>query len=278
MPIVKNSKGYEIIEVSNLNELGSSNDTLHLANEEAMLSKLDAVVTNTSNISIDANSVSLNVDGLETLQTAANSSLVDNNTKLDTIDNTIQNQASLIDQINSKLGILDTSQVVVVDSALPNGATTLIKQTEIETAVVAVEASQQLILTKLTEVDEVLDTIKLDTRKNITEIQFISNFSLGSNSQLTSTTKNVTAGRHCCVVGTETGNSGAMVQLFGGLTNSTSDMYLVGEGYYKETAISGQRLLEFGHISNICFNFCYVKFINTSSTATQVTAKILIRD
>ena len=139
-------------------------------------------------------------------------------------------------------------------------------------------ANQTLILTKLTEIDEVLDTIKLDTRKNITEIQFISNFSLSGGSQLTSTTKNVTGARHCCVVGTESGNSGSMVQLFGGLTSSTGDMYLVGEGYYKETAISGQRLLEFGHISNICFNFCYVKFINTSSTATQVTAKILIRD
>ena len=84
--------------------------------------------------------------------------------------------------------------------------------------------------------------------------------------------------RHCCVVGTESGNSGTMVQLFGGMTASTSDMYLIGEGFYKETPISGQRLLEFGHISNICFNYCYVKFINTSSTATQVTAKILIRD
>jgi len=271
MPIVKNSKGYEIIEVSNLDTISSSNDSLHLANETEILSKLADVVTNTSNISIDANSVSLNVDGLETLQTAANLSLVDNNTKLDTIDNTIQNQSSLIDQINTKLGILDTSQVVVVDSALPTGATTLIKQTEIETAIVAVEASQQLILTKLTE-------IQLDTRKNITEIQFISNFSLGSNSQLTSTTKNVSAGKHCCVVGTESGNSGTMVQLFGGLSNSTGDMYLIGEGFYKETPISGQRLLEFGHISNMCFNFCYVKFINSSSTSTQVTAKILIRD
>ena len=139
-------------------------------------------------------------------------------------------------------------------------------------------ANQTLILTKLTEMDGVLDTIKLDTRKNISEIQFISNFSLSSNSQLTSTTKNVTGARHCCVVGKETGNSGTMVQLFGGMTNSTGDMYLIGEGYYKETPISGQRLLEFGHISNICFNYCYVKFINTSSTATQVTAKILIRD
>ena len=139
-------------------------------------------------------------------------------------------------------------------------------------------ANQTLMITKLAEIDEVLDTIKLDTRKNISEIQFISNFSLGGGSQLTSTTKNVTGARHCCVVGTESGNSGSLVQLFGGMTSSTGDMYLIGEGFYKETPISGQRLLEFGHISNICFNFCYVKFINTSSTATQVTAKILIRD
>ena len=346
------------------------------AKQDAIITKLTEVVTNTSNISIDANSVSLNVDDLETLQTSANASLVENNTKLDTLDtslatvntsvgtvktsvdlvqvdtadisvrlseikidtaslattntdiynsvetvnNTIANQKSIIDTLNGKVSVVDTNNCIVTSCDLPNGASTevtllatntalatvetsqqeiLAKLTSLDTKTVAtdtsllatsakqdilstnlatLETSQQEILDKLTEVDGVLESIKLDTRKNVSSISFFSSLSVGAGAQRTSTTKNITNGRHAVVVGTESADSGSLVQLYGSYDIDTNNMFFIGEGYFSMTPIMGISQLHFGHINNICANYVYCKVLNTSGVSTNVSVRILIRD
>jgi hypothetical protein len=346
------------------------------AKQDTVISKLEEVITNTSNISISAGSVNLNVNDLEALQTSANASLVENNTKLDTIDaslttvntsvagvassvdlvqddtsdmktrlneikldtaslattntdiynsvenvnNTISNQRAIIDNLNSKVNIIDTTNCIVSSSALPNGASTEITLTATNTALATLETSQQDIITKLTslddktiatdtsllatsakqdilstnlatletsqqeildkltEMDGVIESIKLDTRKNITEISFFSSLSVGAGAQRTSTTKNITNGRHAVVVGTESADSGSLVQLYGSYDINTSNMFFIGEGYFQMTPIMGISQLHFGHINNICANYVYCKVLNTSGVSTNISVRILIRD
>jgi len=280
---------------------------------EGVTTAVGGVKTDTTSMSIRLSEIKLdtaslavsNTDIYNSVETVNNtitnqSAIIDNlNGKVNTIDTTncivtscdLPNGASTevtLTATNTALATLETSQQDIITklTSLDNKTVatdtsllaTSAKQDILSTNLATLETSQQDILDKLTEVDGVLESIKLDTRKNVTETNFFSSLSVSAGAQRTSTTKNITGARHVVVVGTESADSGSLVQLYGSYDINTSNMYLVGEGYFRLTPIANTSSLHFGHISNVAFNYCYCKILNTSGVNTNATVKILVRD
>ncbi len=155
--------------------------------------KLDTIATNTANIKISTDSVNLNVDTLETLQTATNTALTNIDAVLDTIkldsaaiktavellDNTVSGNELQVNIVSSALatgGATAANQATLighvdqVESKLDTLETTL---TAIETDQAALEVLHTATNSKIDTIDSVLDTIKVDTEAIETAVEAI---------------------------------------------------------------------------------------------------------
>ena len=85
-------------------ELNSSNGKLETEpNMTTTNAKLDTIATNTANIKISTDSVNLNVDTLEALQTTSNAKLVEISAKSTDIDNSVKANAVTVAKLNQIL-------------------------------------------------------------------------------------------------------------------------------------------------------------------------------
>jgi len=128
----------------------------------------------------------------------------------------------------------------------------------------------------LTSIDTKLTEIQTDTSKTVTEINFFTNMSTAAGGQRTSTTKDISNARSIAIVGSESVLTGSLVQLYGGA--SINGLYLIAEGYFKQTPIQNSNDLVFGVINDVPFTHCYIKVLNQSGVSTNITLKALIRE
>jgi len=156
---------------TNLTNILSKNTEaeVHLSNIDTGIDVLEACVgSNKVNVNISSGSMALaSGASTEAKQDNVITKLTEIDTAVDTIDSVLD--ASLVKQTNLETLITSTnSKIDTLDSVLD---ASLVKQTNLETLITTLDGVQDNVLTKLGEVDAVLDNIKVDTEAIETAVE-----------------------------------------------------------------------------------------------------------
>jgi len=145
------------------------------AKQDIMEATLEVIATNTANIKVSTDSVNLNVDTLEALQTTTNTNLTNLESSLTSMEAKQDTQITHLSEIEGAVetleGCVGSSKINVNissgSSGLPSGASTSALQGDtntkldtLETSLTSMEAKQDTQITHLSEIEGAVETLE----------------------------------------------------------------------------------------------------------------------
>jgi len=176
--------------------------TTHTGHHTTTHSKLDTIATNTANIKISTDSVNLNVDTLEALQTTNNATILALDNRVHSFSGHTNNTTAIgdgsdqlrvvplgYDRTNGKAVsfLVDAAghqQLDVVSSALPSGASTSANQSTINTSIGTGNTTLSTMNSNIVVTNSKLDTLEATMNAVQTAVEILDNTVSGSDLQV----------------------------------------------------------------------------------------------